>query len=96
MGHDIQQRLNELSRQAATGCGQSDWLWQSGFSGMVASAYPPGHAQRNEALELAVPMGYLTAAELEKQAEELANDGYCSHGIDPNCCPCGCGDIEYD
>jgi len=63
---------------------------------MVERAYPPGHAQREAALALALPMGYLSPAELQQQEEEMANDGYCCHGIDPNCCPCGCGDIEYD
>lgn len=96
MDADLPGQLARMSKQAATGCGQSDWLWQSAFSRMVESAYPPGHTQRDEALALAVPMGYLSSAELDQQAAEMANDGYCSHGIDPNCCPCGCGDIEYD
>lgn len=93
---NLQETLNRMTRQAAEGCGQSDWLWQSSFSHMVERAYPPGHAQREEALALALPMGYLSPAELQQQEEEMANEGYCCHGIDPNCCPCGCGDIEYD
>jgi anti-sigma-K factor RskA len=24
------------------------------------------------------------------------DDEHCAHGLDPHCCPCGCGDIETD
>ncbi|SEA87893.1 hypothetical protein [Rubrimonas cliftonensis] len=25
-----------------------------------------------------------------------ATDDLCMHGLDYNCCPCGCGDVEFD
>jgi len=87
--------LEKLFADANRGCGQSYDLFVDRFSAAVDAAYPEGSPNRHSALELAVPMGYATPAERAQTQEELANDGYCTHGIEPNCCPAGCGDL-YD
>lgn len=89
----IHNRVQAMATQANRGCGQSYDLFVQRFSGMFDSTFPPGSTDREQALGCAKGI-YATPAELEKEQEESAEMGYCPHGLDPNCCPCGCG--EYD
>lgn len=89
---DIQQSLNAMAQQATHGDGNSYDVFQQRFSSMVDCAWSDVHPTRPQALELARPMGYLTPVELQQQIDEMAEMGYCSHGIEQHCCPCGCGD----
>lgn len=87
-----------------------DCLWQEAIRGgglvyelciQRFSASVDGNLDRIEepyreiAIKIARNLGYLDAKEVEVMRDQLAADGCCSHGLDPNCCPCGCGDIEY-
>ena len=45
------------------------------------------------AREFARTYGYMSPAELESEGQWNSDHGYCSHGLDPECCPVGCGDI---
>jgi len=91
---NIQESLNAMAQQATHGDGNSYDVFQQRFSSLIDCAWPDHHPSRLEVLELARPMGYLTPAELEREKEETAEMGYCSHGIEPHCCPCGCGDRD--
>ena len=88
-------RLEQLAAEANRCCGLSYDLFVDRFSAAVDAAYPPGTPDRTAALELARPMGYESPEERAAAHEEMLNDGYCSHGIERNCCPAGCGDFEY-
>lgn len=88
-------RLEQLATEANRGCGQSYDLFVDRFSASVDAAFPPGAPDRAAALELARPMGYETSEARAAAHEEMLSDGYCCHGIERNCCPAGCGDIEY-
>lgn len=90
----INNKVQALADNANRGCGQSYDLFVQRFSGMFDSAFPPGSPDRAQALISAKGI-YATPEEREKTQEELAEMGCCSHGLDPNCCPCGCGDLEY-
>jgi hypothetical protein len=86
--------LEKLAAEANRGCGLSYELFVDRFSAAVDVAYPQSSPNRAAALELATPMGYETPEERAAAHEERAEDGYCRHGIERNCCPAGCGDIE--
>lgn len=89
----LKDALDQLAEAANRGCGLSYDLFVERFSTSVDQTYPQGSPERVAALELAISMGYMTPAELAQAQEEMANDGYCSHGIELNCCPAGCGDL---
>lgn len=89
----IANRVQAMADQANRGCGQSYEVFVRRFSGMFDAAFPPGTPDRESALASAGGI-YATPAELEEMDESLAEMGCCSHGLDPDCCPCGCGDYE--
>ena len=89
------QNIETMATQAIQGCGLSHDLFLERFSGMVDSAYPVGSVERDEAVKTAMAIGgYATPEELEQSRDEMAEMGYCCHGLDPDCCPCGCGDLD--
>lgn len=84
-------RCEDLSTEAAKGCGCSDLLYSSRYSSMVDGALnriPPEH--HAEALNIARLAGDYTGPDEDKSAW----DGCCPHGLDPDCCPAGCGDRD--
>lgn len=90
----MKSHLEQLAAEANRGCGLSYDLFVDRFSVSVDNAYPPDSPNREAALELARPMGYATPEERAATQAELLAQGYCTHGIEKNCCPLGCGDIE--
>lgn len=92
----IKRWLEGLLQQAERGSGLVYELSVQRFSASV-----DGNLDRIEepyreiAIEIARDLGYLNAEEVKVMQDQLAADGCCSHGLDPNYCPCGCGDIEY-
>lgn len=83
---------------AARGCGQSDFLFRQNYSDLIEAGLqvlPAG--LRTRAVDLAQQHGdYATRDELAAEQASQADEGLCSHGIDLNCCPAGCGDREAD
>lgn len=82
--------------QAVAGCGSSFDVYQQRVSASIDGLL---HGVAQEHLARAVEVArsefdYATPEELAQAQQELADMGYCTHGIDPDCCPCGCGDIE--
>lgn len=83
--------FESLADQAYRGCGQSDVLFTKRFSNSVdrsLSSIP--ETRRQELLKLAIDFGYFT----EDERNEDLGPNTCRHGLDPDCCPAGCGDIE--
>lgn len=91
-------RLDVMAKNANSGCGLSHDLYQSRVSGSVDYALekmPEDHRAR--AREIAVEhVDYATPEQLDESARRNAEDGCCSHGIDRDCCPAGCGDLYDD
>ncbi len=91
--------LELLEKQAALankGCGLIYELYQrrlsSAIDGLLAEL-PETH--RAQALEIArTKYDYLTQTQIAEAELEDQENGLCAHGIDPRCCPAGCGDIE--
>lgn len=85
-------------KSAAHGCGSSDGLFRQKFSNSVEGRLQDLPAElRARAIELANKHGdYATPEELSVEQDWNADNGFCSHGIELNCCPAGCGDIEAE
>lgn len=47
---------------------------------------------RAQALSIAREWDYATPAERQETQDWNAENGYCRHGLDPNCCPAGCSE----
>lgn len=89
------ERLAAWTKMANVGCGLSYDVFEANFCGYVASGLllvEPENLPR--ALEMARAAGYYTQAELEAAQVRDLHDGSCAHGIDPDCCPAGCGDLD--
>lgn len=86
----------QLAAQATRGCGCIHDLYQSMFSEAVdvrLSSVP--EEDRAAALEVAGRWDYLDPEGRAKAQQEMAEQGYCSHGLEPRCCPMGCGDLSW-
>lgn len=91
--HLIEQLLKRMSDKANSGCGQVYELYFERFCSMV-DAYCESECFFKEQLLMAArrDYGYLDLVE-RKDAESLLEEGgACIHGLDPSCCPVGCGD----
>lgn len=87
---------DRIAEDAKRGCGQVYELFSANYSAHIDAAIaglPSTH--RDRALSIACESGiYLTVDEREQQARDFDDSGFCSHGLEPHCCPCGCGDCE--
>ncbi|EAS9110067.1 CcgAII protein [Salmonella enterica] len=93
LDNNLRTQFNDISKRIMPMCGLIYELYQQRFSveiDSVIDALPI--AGREFALELARnEFDYLSPSERETQIQGFREDGLCSHGLDPDCCPCGCG-----
>ncbi|MGP3790507.1 hypothetical protein [Pseudomonas sp. B392_1p] len=85
---------NAAATQASAGCGSSHDHYVNLFSSAIDAQIDqlPEH-QRAQALEIAKEeWDYATPAERQETRDWNTDNGYCSHGLDPDCCPAGCGE----
>lgn len=89
-------QCSELSDEIMPQCGSVYELYQRRLStGIDALLNTIPAEYREEAQELArEEFDYLTAKEIAEEVRRDSELGICSHGIDRNCCPLGCGDVE--
>ncbi|MER5023221.1 hypothetical protein KDV81_23120, partial [Providencia stuartii] len=84
-------------KEASKGCGLSDVLYQDRFNQLLdkaINALPNRHHKK--AILIAKKMGYQpfeTTEEIENTSDINFDSRICSHGIDIDCCPAGCGEI---
>lgn len=88
--------LERLAAEANRCCGLSYNLFVDKFSAAVDRQFPPGSPLRSAALALAEPQGYASEDERAQSQADLHPMGYCTHGLDRDCCPAGCGDLDDD
>lgn len=83
-------RCQAFSASAASGCGCADLLYSSRYSGSVDCAIQKfADTHHEEALRIARECGdYVSPGE-----DDAVWEGCCPHGLDPDCCPVGCGDL---
>lgn len=94
IAQDLKQDIKKLADDANDRCGQSYETYVKFFSSLVEYDFPIGSPLRDEALAIARTYDYASPEELQRDADLNAEFGHCSHGLDPNCCPCGCGDFD--
>lgn len=83
-----EERMREIGKEAGKGTGLVYLLYQRKFKSLISeaiAALPIEH--RQQATVIADLYGY-------SEPDEEIGDGECSHGLDPFCCPAGCGDID--
>jgi len=86
-------RIERLAEDANAGCGLVYELFVERFSGAVDHFVSTLPADRQEkALALAKEKGYATPEELD---EDRDSENYCVHHLPYDCCPVGCGDLDY-
>ncbi|EBW7114658.1 CcgAII protein [Salmonella enterica subsp. enterica serovar Telelkebir] len=87
-----------LSSQANAGCGMIYELYQRRLSASIDGYLETIPAvYREQAIEVARrEFDYLSPEEIEEEIRRDREHGYCCHGIDRNCCPLGCGDIDLE
>lgn len=88
-------RCRKMVDDATNRCGQSDFMFMEFVSKSIENAIcSVSLDNRLVALEIAREYGYEGPDERAKQRQENADYGLCSHGLDPDCCPVGCGDLD--
>lgn len=93
---DFRNLCTNISKEVMPGCGLIYELYQQRFSSQIDSIIETLPASEQLiARELArEEFDYISSNEIEEQMLSNKVNGLCSHGLDPNCCPCGCGDID--
>ena len=85
----------KMAEQANRSCGLVYEIFARDFSRAVNQAiFSVPEAHRPDAIEIAKQLGWATDEELAESLRQMDEAGCCAHGIDPDCCPMGCGDIE--
>lgn len=87
--------VQHLANSAQHGCGCSYEIYQDTFSQRVDAllATTEDSTAKAAILNVAREFDYVTRAELSAMREDWMDDGACRHGLDPDCCPLGCGDL---
>lgn len=84
-----------LAVLSSKNCGLSHDVYVRKFSAEVNTllmSIPEQH--QLTAVEIARKYDYATSKEIEEGDSWNAEEGFCIHGIDPYCCPAGCGDLD--
>jgi hypothetical protein len=92
--YELEASVRQMKEAANQGCGLVYELYTERFSAMLDAKFPPGHPQRDAVIALSED-DYFTPDEIARGRQEADEMGLCSHGLDPDCCPCGCGDLEF-
>ena len=92
---EAQAALARIEKSISTGNGCSYELYirrfSAGVDALLASNALPGNLTKDEFIEIAYVRGYATQEEIIQGDRDTCS---CSHGFDPDCCPCGCGDFD--
>ncbi|WCM90590.1 hypothetical protein [Acidovorax sp. NCPPB 3576] len=83
----------KLADQAFKGCGLSHDYYVKRFSAEIDNALKSIPAEFHpQALMAAQFFDYASIDEIQETEQSNADNGFCAHGIDEDCCPHGCGD----
>lgn len=86
-------RCEALADEASRGCGLSHDVYVQRFSASVDSEIrKAGGANQERLLAIAREFDYATTDQIAESVASYLDDGYCLHGLDPDCCPAGCGE----
>lgn len=92
-----QQRCEVIAEQANRSCGLVYEIFERNFTGVINQELQQlDQSHRADAIQIARTFGWATAEELAQSQRAMVDSGCCSHGLDPDCCPAGCGDLDDD
>lgn len=85
--------INRLANEALESCGLSHDLYVQNFSKSI-DLYMQNmeDSERFSVIDEAHLSDYASPAEIKLMLIENESNGICRHGIDPDCCPAGCGE----
>lgn len=87
----LRTRIEALSEEASRRCGQSHDAYVRFFSEVIDAEFGGvEEAVWAQVERIARDRDYCTARELEAADEEMAEQGYCQHGLTLMTCPAGC------
>ena len=93
----FRETCDQASKTAAHGCGLSDVLWLTRCTASIGSLLRcVPLARLAEAKEIARNAGWLDSTELRELSDYNEDEGLCSHGLDLECCPAGCGELDLE
>lgn len=87
--------FSELSKTEQSRCGCVYEMYQRNLSTAI-DGYLSELTQEDKikVIQLArAEFDYISPEGITEAIRQNQEDGYCSHGLDHNCCPLGCGDI---
>jgi hypothetical protein len=87
----VHMRITKMASEANRRCGLSYEYMVSLLCGRVEGLlveFPP--EERSAVALIARGFGYVSPDELARAQDEMADAGYCRHGLDYMTCPCGC------
>lgn len=83
--------VEKIAKQASNQCGLSHDVYVTLFSEMIESEFKQTENDiYKKIIEIARKHDYATRDERAQYQQEMADDGYCCHGLDEMTCPCGC------
>lgn len=89
--------LDMLAKETMSSCRLVYELYQRRLSAAIdnfVAGLP--EEQQTLAFELACQeFDYRSAEEITDEICRDTENGYCCYGLDRNCCPLGCGDLDY-
>lgn len=87
--------IQTLAKDAIRRCGCAHDVYISAFSQEVDNLIArKGNPQNTDfILKVARAQDYATAEEVAAMKQDSLASGFCVHGIDPDCCPAGCGEV---
>ncbi len=84
-----------LATSASNSCGLSHDIYVKKYSSDIyLEIICIDEKYRLAAIEVAREWDYATPEEIEDSDSSNIENGLCKHGLDLNCCPAGCGDLE--
>lgn len=82
------------SKEASERCGSSHSYYVMLFCDAIDAELDRfSHQDRERAVEIAREWEYASPEELEEADEAHEDSDTCVHGIRPDCCPAGCGEL---
>lgn len=93
---DMEKELDRIAAESRMRCGCSYEVYIDQFSAGVDVLLDGLNDTEEKAalLCLARESDYHTRSEVAEMQQSCLDSGSCIHGIDPDCCPAGCGDME--
>lgn len=80
--------------EAAIGCGQSDVLWARRVTSRLGALLQRvSGSDLDVAKRIAVEQGWMDADQEAAMDRMVTEAQLCQHGLEPACCPVGCGDL---